>query len=401
MWVGWDAPNDLRVAAHVYGEKRNMDQNGSILTFVEPPSPRKGACEKDDTKCILFYQRFTQYGSQNFKDLPPLSPGSSSYSSSPPWSSPTSAASSTPPPSPSYKTVVRINTTVGGSLYRVKGKHINRLPVMPESLSCESAAYLLVDCKKREVIQWNGAACGIFNRNRAKCIGEAISHDELRRHKDGFFQINRGGEQREEDSTAHANATQHFWAVFGCKESDICSMCANNVKNVTVENSACTLMRLNKETEDLAIISTGITFDVAQLKSDPTALLFLDCGGGELYAYAGPEASDKDREMLRKCSEAYLSDKAPREAILTILQPAPIRNLGNESVVLWQQRWRQFGAKTALEVGTGYCGPSPSNSPRAMETSTPRGITGEVNRMTCPHVGSLRMEEQDVDDSMR
>ncbi len=378
-----------------------MDQTGSILTFVEPPSPRKGgASEKDDTKCVLFYQRFTQYGAQSLKDLPPPSPGSPSYSSSPPWSLPTSP-SSTPPPSPSYKTVIRINSTGGASLYHIKGKHINRLPVIPESLRCGSAAYLLVDCKRREVVQWNGASCGVFNRNRAKCIGEAISHDELHQHKDGFFQINREGEQSEENSTTHVNATQRFWAVFGCQESDVCSMGADDGKDADVENSACTLMQLNKETEDLSIISKGITFDVAQLKSDPTALLFLDCGGGELYAYAGPEASDKERERLRKCSEAYLSDKAPREAILTILQPTPVRNLGNESVVLWQQRWRQFGAKTALEVGISYGGPSTGNSPRAVETSTPRGISGEVNRMICPHVGSLRMEEQDVDDSMR
>ncbi len=391
-----------------------MDKNGSILTFVEPPSPRNGAAnDKDVTKCILFYQRFTQYGALSLKDLPPSSPGSSSFASQP-WSTKSCSTSTTisigssPPPSPSFKPVIRINPSGGPSLYCINGKHINRLPVVPESLRCESAAFLLVDCTQREVFQWNGASCGVFNRNRAKCIGEAISHDELHQHKNSFFQINLEGAEKvveDENSTTAINYGR-FWAVFGCQESDICTMGTDDdmKKNVDIENSAacCTLMQLNKETEELLVICKGITFDVAQLKSDSAALLLMDCGGGELYAYAGPDASDKERECLRKYSETYLSDNAPRGAILTILQPTPIRNLGREKVVLWQQRWRQFGAKTALEVGIGYGGLSPrNNSPRSSETSTPRGITGEVNRMISPHVGSLRMGEQDVDDSMR
>ncbi len=383
-----------------------MDQTGSILTFVEPPpSPRNRASEKDDTKCVLFYQRFTQYGALSLKDLPPASPSSSGVSS-PSWTprGGSMTSPSTPPPSPSFKTVIRINLTGGPSLYRFKGKHINRLPVTPESLRCKSAAYLLVDYKRREVIQWNGSSCGVFNRNRAKCMGEAISHDELHQHKNAFFQINRGGGEEGEENPTMAAICNRFWSELGCRESDICSMGGDGVTDADdIENCVCTLMQLNKETDDeqLSIISKGITFDVSQLKSNPSALLFLDCGGGELYAYAGPEASDEDRERLRKCSEAYLFDKASSGAMLTIIQPTPVRNLGNESVVLWHQRWRQFGAKTALEVGIGYGGPSPGNSPRAVEVSTPRGITAEVNRMISPHVGSLRMEEQEVDDSMR
>jgi hypothetical protein len=375
LWLGPDIDESaLKPSATSYARRQQHLQKG-ILTVMEPSKYASGSAALAAQKVVLWQQRFTQYGLMG-----------ASNPSSPP--SPTGSSRACSPLNSSKRRPIIERTGVNGPcLFRVSRTSVRRLPLSASSLR-SGHAILLVDYSLRVVTLWSGSSCGIFLKNRAKMIGQEISHDEMHQFKDSFFELRQGSNK------ADGGAPEQFWTALGVagEPSEI-----GDEENEADSDDVVTLLELDGST-GWTSVSSARQFDLNLLLSKPSGIFLMDCGAGELYLYLGEDATREDSEDGRWQAEAYMATLDPSlQAVLTILNPEPGKGLGLEKCVMWHQRWTQFGSKTADQVG---CGLGSSQMATTSPKSTVREVSGEVERMLTDNVGSLRMSVNIVDDAM-
>ncbi|CAM9152974.1 unnamed protein product [Chrysoparadoxa australica] len=291
------------------------------------------------------------------------------------------------------KTLTRVGKTPV-SLFSMNKKLICRHQLQVSSLRA-GGAYLLIDTSTRDVFVWCGASCGIFNKNMAKQVGKKILNEELREFRGHFFCFDQDSPPTNaQDKEALSRFWAHLGSPNGSPASGISSLDASDVP-------AARLFSYSTETSSFSVLEAeGHQFDGSYLapSKQPDKAYLLLCHGGESYAWIADSCSDGFRSAAKSAAidqvdKLTTQDCGGLEGNLVVLEPCAA-SASTRSSILFDQRWRKFGFKSAEEVGMDLTSPTLAGE---VETLS---VEGEAKRMHSIEIGSLQMKYNDTDTAM-